>query len=642
MHGDARSEAIATLIDAAGRGVDVDPAEVASALEQLGMTGEIGARLAEQVYRARREHARLRRREHELAALFSSARELAELRDTDALLDRLVQRVREMMGGDVTYLSELDPSTRELRVRATSGSVSPDFQRLWVPAGRGLASAIVETRAAQWVSRYADYQADRHEPGIDAAVAAEGLVSLLGVPMLSDGEVLGVLFVATREEHTFVPEEIALLSALADHAAVVLRTAQMLRDLQRSEDEARQAIDRLTEHIAERDRASTVHRELVQAVLEGGGFTPVAQTLTSALARPVTIVDERGAVIATNGSAVPPSLDLAAEAVAAVEESRRSGRCVLVDGVAGVRAVSALTAGPQYFGALLLGEGEFDLGPVDCRTIERAAQVGALLALQQEAVAETEHRVQSEFVGDLLDAVPERRANLVRRARRLGVTLDELDTLVLFAVPGEHRAAASRIIGPLLGSRAMVGEYRGFVVAVAPAGHVTSDVERFRARVAQALQAPVLAVVPPPAPDALPAAFAASMRTARLLAALGADDITAATDNYLPYSSVLDADERTLGAFLDEMIGAVRRYDADRGTDLVGTLRAFVRNNASPTRTARALHFHTNTILQRLERLDRILGDDWRGEERLFRIEMAVRLDELRDRLRSARTDPGG
>ena len=143
----------------------------------------------------------------------------------------------------------------------------------------------------------------------------------------------------------------------------------------------------------------------------------------------------------------------------------------------------------------------------------------------------------------------------------------------------------------------------------------------------------MLAVTPPASPGALPAAFTVAMRTARLLAALEVDDVTTSTHDYLPDSAVLDTDATTLTAFLHDTIGAVRRYDAERGTDLLGTLRAFVRNNASPTRTARALNFHTNTILQRLDRLDRVLGDDWRDDERLFRIGLAVRLDDLRERL---------
>lgn len=626
---DDRTSALLALVDAI-----VGPGAVGDALDGLDLPENASAEIAERAHRARGEHARLRRREHELTALFSSARELAEQRDTDAVLARLVQRAHEMMGVDVTYLSEFDSDSRELRVRETSGSVSAAFQHLRVPPGRGLASVVVESRMPQWVAEYTEYEKDRHDQGIDDAVAAEGLVSLLGVPMLSGDDVLGVLFVANRATYTFAPEEIALLSALADHASVVLQTAQTLRDLRESEDETRRTLERLTGHIAERDRANTVHQELVHAVLAGGGFSPVAETLASALGRTIAIVDAREQIIAAAGLPLAPGMvELTDGARSAIAESRRSGHCIEIEDAGGLRAVAALTAGAQDFGALLLGEGEFELGAVDRRTVERAAQVGALLALQQEAVAGADHRVQSELVADLLDDVPERRADVDRRARRLGIALDELDTLLLFAVPGEHRTAAARAIGPFLDDRALVAEYRGFVVAVYATARTPVDAEQFRTRVAHAIQRPVLAVIPPATAGALPAAFTVAMRTARLLAALGIDDITTSTDDYLPYSAVLDTDAASLSGFLRDTIGAVRAYDADRGTDLLGTLRAFVRNNASPTRTARALNFHTNTILQRLERLDRVLGDGWRDDERLFRIGIAVRLDDLRERL---------
>ena len=602
------------------------------AMELLIAAASRDPELAPQVAAARREHARLRRREHELTALFSSARELAEERDGEALLARLVQRAHEMTGADVTYLSQFDPATRELRVHATSGSVSEAFRRLRVPPGRGLASMVVESRSPQWTTRYDDVRRDRHERGIDDAVAAEGLVALLGVPMRTGEAVLGVLFVAYRDEHVFAPEEVALLSALADHASVVLQTARILGELRASEDETRGALARLTEHVAERDRANAVHQELVQAVLAGGGYAPVAQTLAVSLGRPTAVVDEEGSVVAASGLPLPPAmLDLDPAALDAIEASARTGHCVPLDGD-GLRDVSAVSAGARRFGAILLGAGEFPLGPVDRRTVERAAQVCALLALQQEAAADAEQRLQSELVAELLDATPGRRADLARRARRMGVILDELDELVLLDLPSEHRDAAVRVLGQVLGSGSVVGEHRGYVVALAPSAGEGPTPDRLRERVVRATRSPVLAIASPPA--ASPAAtFAGAVRTARLLAALGVVDGVESTADYLPYSAVLDADAAGLELFLDDMLGAVRRYDRERGTDLLGTLRAFVRSNASPTRTARALHFHTNTILQRLERLDAVLGAGWRDDERLFRIGMAVRLDELRERV---------
>lgn len=631
------TEPIAALLDAAYDPERVGPTGVSDALLRLGATEMDAAALVERVGRAQRELSRLRRREHELSALFSSARELAELRDSDAVLARLVQRAHEMMGVDLAYLSEFDPDTRELRVRETSGSVSASFQTLRVPPGRGLASVVVESRTAHWVADYTGYAQERHDAGIDDAVSAEGLVSLLGVPMLTSDDVLGVLFVANRTEKTFSPDEVALLSALADHASVILQTTQTLRDLQESEDASRRTLASLTAHLVERDRANTVHQELVQAVLAGGGFAPVAETLASALGRAVAIVDAQERIIAAAGLPLPPvMLSLDEPVRAALEESRRHGHCVAVAGP-GVRAVAALTAGSRQFGALLLGDGDFELGAVDFRTVERAAQVGALLELQQEAAAGADHRVRSELMADLLDDVPERRSDVDRRARRLGVDLAELDSLLLVAVPGDQQTSAARALARQLDDRALVGEYRGFVVAAQSSRGGEIAPEQLRAHIAASIQHPVTVVVPRPTKGSLPASFEGAMRTARLLAALDLSDLTAHVDDFLPYSAVLDSDSQGLAAFLRDTIGPVRQYDTERNADLLGTLRAFVRNNASPTRTARALNFHTNTILQRLDRLDHVLGADWRDDERMFRIGIAVRLDELRERLEARR-----
>jgi GAF domain-containing protein len=627
------TEAIAALLDAAYDPELVGPTAVSDALQRLGAADDAATALAERVGRAQRELSRLRRREHELTALFSSARELAELRDSDAVLARLVQRAREMMGVDLAYLSEFDTDSRELRVRETSGSVSVSFQTLRVPPGRGLASVVVESRTAHWVADYTAYAADRHDAGIDDAVSAEGLVSLLGVPMLTSDDVLGVLFVANREKKSFSPDEVALLSAVADHASVILQTTQTLRDLQLSEDASRRTLESLTAHLVERDRANTVHQELVQAVLAGGGFGPVAETLASALGRAVAIIDAQENVIAAAGLPLSPGMLSLDEPVRdALAESRRHGHCVPVAG-SGVRAVSALTAGSRHFGALLLGDGDFELGAVDLRTIERAAQVGALLELQQEAASGADHRVRSELIADILDDVPERRADVERRARRLGVDLAALDSLLVLAVAGDQQTPAARAVMRQLDDRVLVGEYRGFVVAAYSGGRGEVQPDWLRTQVASAIQGSVAVVVPPPAKGPLPAAFLAARRTARLLAALELTDLTAHVEDFLPYSAVLDTDAHGLSSFLRDTIGAVRQYDAERNADLIGTLRAFVRNNASPTRTARALNFHTNTILQRLDRLDHVLGADWRDDERMFRLGIAVRLDELRERL---------
>lgn len=587
------------------------------------------------VQAARREVEGLRRRENELSALFSSARELAGVRDTDAVLRRLVERAHEMLGSDVTYLSDLDPATGALRVRATYGAVTAAFRELVVPPGRGLVGAIVETGAPLAVSRYDDYASDRHEPVVDDAVDAEGIVSMLGVPLRTETAVLGVLFVAMRQERAFSPDQIALLSALADHASVVLQTAGTLRSLQRSEEEARAALEQLSSHLVERDRANTVHQQLVSAVLGGGGFTRIAETLADTLGRAVRIVDERGDQRAAAGDTDGLSRDDAGAALAAAAEtSRGSGHAEPISSPSGQRVVAALAAGARSFGAVHIEAGAFELGAVDLRTVERAAQVGALLALSEEAVAESQQRQHLDLVADIVRDAAERRGDVAARLRRLGLDLDALDRLLLVVVPGDRRLDALRLLTRRIGSSGLVGDIDGTLVVLADGAPTQPDAAATREAVGDLVGASVL-VVEGPRTGAIGKRYDLARRALRIVGALGIADGAVTTDELLPYAAVLDADQASLQGFLDAAIGPVRAYDAERGTELLATLRAFVRHGGSPTRAARALVFHPNTILQRLERLDRVLGEGWRDDERLFRLSLAVRLDELREQLGS-------
>lgn len=640
MNTEDAARIIGEVLGAASASRGVNDIGVRDGLAGLGVTEAQQLDIMDRVRRNRDEITRLRRREHELAALFSSARELAEVRNIDELLARLVNRAHDMIGTDVTYLSEFDTTTRDLYVRKTVGSVTSEFQNLRVPAGMGLASRIADSRAAQWVLVYSEYIEGRHEHNIDDAVSAEGIISILGVPMLSEGRVLGVLFAATRQEHAFSPEETALLSALADHASVILQTASTLTQLRRSEDEARRALEDLTAHLEVRDRSNIVHQELVHAVLLGGGFPQVAETLSTALARTVTIIDANALPLASS-AATPSGIDtmqITPAVQSAISTSRSTGHCChVVDSTPStIEVVAAITAGELFFGTVLLSTGELKLGPVDDRTIERAAQVAALLVLQQNAVADANRRVRGELIGDLFDPAPERRRDLDRRARSHQVVLAQLNTVLIIVVSPDQRAAAEKATAGYFDGPGLVGEHLGVIIAVIASAEPLRSARELRTHLEASLPAPILVVATPAVStiDDFWLRFETGHRTATLLDALGVVDGAVNTQSYAPYMAMFGSNPEALHDFIDDTIGTVVEYDRSHRTDLVATLRAFVRNEASPTKAARALNYHTNTILQRLDRLKALLGEDWRQDEHLFRISTAVRLDELRSHSR--------
>jgi len=575
-----------------------------------GVARQDTLRIGSELRRLRATSERWRRRGHELAALFSSARELAQLRDVDELLGRLVERAHDLVGTDVTYLSEFDADSLELRVRTTLGTVAPSFLGLRVPPGMGLASQVVETRRPCWTSKYATMTQAPHDSGIDAAVRAEGLVSLLGVPLLAGDEVIGVLFAANRVEHAFSPEEISLLSAFADHAAVVLQTARLLARTQESADETRRAYGELARHVEAMERASEVHSDLTSLVLEGGEAPDVATALGRALRCRVTLLDTD---------------DLDDSVADAVDRSRRSGRCAPAG--EGTHVVAVL-AGPTLLAALRLEEGEVEFGPVELRTAERAAQITALLHLKQDAMLDAEQRVRGDLLADMLSDDPGRRADITTRAKARGIRLEELRSLVVVSVPAGSRREAVRALRRTGG---LVGEHADRVVALTSEPDATTASASVRATISRAVRTPVLAVgvALTSAAGDLRAEVDAASACVRILPALGLDDVAVTADEYLPYTALFGPGEPRVAAYVRRVIGPVLDWDAEHSAKLLPTLAAYLGNRMSPVATARALHLHKNTVLQRLERAGELLGPDWQEPDRLFRITVAVRLVSL-------------
>jgi GAF domain-containing protein len=57
-----------------------------------------------------------------------------------------------------------------------------------------------------------------------------------------------------------------------------------------------------------------------------------------------------------------------------------------------------------------------------------------------------------------------------------------------------------------------------------------------------------------------------------------------------------------------DALGAVVRYDLDNGTDLAQTLDALLANSGSVTRTSSELFIHRNTLRQRIQRIEELIG----------------------------------
>ena len=142
-----------------------------------------------------------------------------------ALLDVLVDRVREVLQADTAAVLLLDRPSGQLVATAASGLEEEVQQGVRVPLGKGFAGRI----AAQGRPVILD-EVD-HTTVVNPILVAKGIRALLGAPLLAAGRAIGVLHVGTLSPRAFTSHDVDLLQLAADRAALAVQalSAQMDR-----------------------------------------------------------------------------------------------------------------------------------------------------------------------------------------------------------------------------------------------------------------------------------------------------------------------------------------------------------------------------------------------------------------------------
>jgi phosphoserine phosphatase RsbU/P len=154
--------------------------------------------------------------------------------DVDDLLRELLDRVVEILDVDTAAVLLLDASAQQLVAAAARGIEEEVTQRVSVPVGQGFAGRVA---------------ADQRPVIIDDASSADlvnpllrqrGIRSLLGVPLVAGGSLVGVLHVGVLHAHRFTANEVELLQLAGDRVALAVDALQAqveraaAREIQRS------------------------------------------------------------------------------------------------------------------------------------------------------------------------------------------------------------------------------------------------------------------------------------------------------------------------------------------------------------------------------------------------------------------------
>ena len=172
------------------------------------------------------EDTERRRREAEVVA--ELARSISGSLDLDTVLQRFALGARELCEADMARIALREPGSDAMFVRYRSGSRYEGYATIRIEAGKGSGGLVVRTGRPL---RSDNYLADpRISRDFQHVAEAEGIVAHLAVPIRSGERTEGVLYVDNRSPRPFTDRDEAILSTLADNAAVAIQNTRLFAE----------------------------------------------------------------------------------------------------------------------------------------------------------------------------------------------------------------------------------------------------------------------------------------------------------------------------------------------------------------------------------------------------------------------------
>jgi GAF domain-containing protein/sugar diacid utilization regulator len=472
-----------------------------------------------------------------------------------------------------------------------------------------------------------DAQRD-HRP-IRSAMIELDVRTVLGVPMVLRGSVIGVLYIDQKgSPHNFTEVDLEIAGDFANLAAIAVSNVRTTANL-------RNTLGTVAKQNAALRRAAIAENRLAELALGGADLDQLANGVAQLTSKPCAIYGADGRRI---GAGSPPGDDHPPRLLEA--EDRKQPE--IAHALAGLRSRTTSVIGPfrtpgfghrllispisisgEERGSVVIKEQRLRFSAFDAQVARRAAMIIAL-QLSAQRSAEELHAPDSEtLVRDLISGLGVE-GTLVRRARFHGI--DPEGAHVMCLLSDEHRQRSlgpvARAVADVVEGEALTADVPEGLLVVLPVGDwLASDPVADACAVARDVLgslsetggciAGVSGVFT--GISGFPRAYREVRQVNRCLQTFRSDEAgrvlasgeLGAGSLFLASTSREEADE-----FVRHALGPLRNL-ADRSMrDLLTTLAAFLGCSRNVRETADRLGVHENTIRYRLARIAELSGLD--------------------------------
>lgn len=589
-----------------------------------------------------------RQNEASLRAVFESAQTLTELKALDQVLFEIVERGRHLMGSDLAWLAAMDPDEGSLRVIAVSGVFSNETLKTISAVDFGVAGHVLRTRSPFATNDYMGDVNFEHSPGTDLMIQREGLISLVAVPLLYGAEVSGILLVGDRSVRNYLPRELSVLATLAAHASVAVRNARAFDLTRQALFKAEQANQQLVAQTASLEYAADAHEQLTKLLAKGAALKELVQAIARILDGQVVFLDAAGIELCASipaGFETPQVIDtyqgisgMAAGIQSALSQSRITGRATVavIPGTDLHCQVAAVMGKDELFGALVVRT-RTPLSEQAVRVLERSALAMAVLQISAAKTSVSQDQDINLTLRTLIEPnLQQDTDELPARLARHGVDITQPTMLASVIVDkGKLGYAVRQLMNQRRNAPLIATEIAGQVVIVVNQSDPVAFQEALHRLLFDKLSISARAVFAGPlsVSSGLAQAYGHLQRAQRLLHALKRGDCVVHEAALRTYAVLFQHQSaEALEATIETVIGSLVRHDARRSAQLADTLRTYLDHNQNAKTTAGVLNIHVNTLHNRLEAIQALLGP-WDTDGRTAEIHLILRLARLRETL---------
>ncbi len=164
---------------------------------------------------------------YELSLSMSYRKSLKEI------LDFIVEKACKLLESDVSYIVLADKNKEKISISNYFGVNTEEFKKLTFSYDTGIAGMVMKKREGFLIENECQ---SRLSPTVKFLVEKEGLVGGMVVPIQTDNESFGALFVVDRVKKNYSQKELDMLLLLGNLAAVEILRSKFEGELKKSED----------------------------------------------------------------------------------------------------------------------------------------------------------------------------------------------------------------------------------------------------------------------------------------------------------------------------------------------------------------------------------------------------------------------